>query len=94
MTKKMKYFSHVYVFLVVCVGFVFFRADSVSQALTMIAVMFTKFEWDTVMASATAVIFTRLFAVTLAAAVIGSFPIKEWLCLVSCLSCFRFFVYL
>ena len=79
MTRKMKKFSHVYVLLVVCIGFVFFRADTIGQAFTMLAVMFTRFEWNTLMASSAAVIFTRLFCFTLIAAIIGSVPIKEWI---------------
>lgn len=40
MTKKMKWFSHVYTLLVVCIGFVLFRADSLAQFGTMISTMF------------------------------------------------------
>ncbi len=79
MTTKMKAFRHVYVLLVVCVGFVFFRANSMAQAFMMLGVMFTQFEWTTAMAAASATIFTGLFWAALVAAVIGSFPVTEWI---------------
>ena len=44
--KKLGKLSHIYVLIVVCVGFVLFRADNVSQAGFMIATMFTGFSID------------------------------------------------
>lgn len=79
MTEKMKAFRHVYVFLVVCVGFVIFRADDMGQALMMLSVMFTRFEWNALMASATAAVCTKLFVFTLLLAAICCLPVNEWL---------------
>lgn len=44
--KKLGKLSHIYVLIVVCVGFVLFRADNVSQAGFMIATMFTGFSMN------------------------------------------------
>lgn len=79
MTKKMKFLRHLYVMLVVCTGFVLFRADTLSQAHRMLAAMFTKFEWTALMAVSMTAIFDRMFFFTLPTAIICALPLKEWL---------------
>lgn len=79
MTKKMGPFRHLYVLLVVCTGFVIFRADTVAQAGWMLGAMFTRFEWSTELAAATAVICNKLFWFMLVVAVVGALPVKDWL---------------
>lgn len=43
--KLKSFFQHVYALLVVCVGFVFFRADTMKQGCFWIREMFTDFGW-------------------------------------------------
>ncbi|MBQ7841652.1 MAG: MBOAT family protein [Lachnospiraceae bacterium] len=79
LTTKMKAFRHIYVLLVVCVGFVIFRADNIGQALMMLSVMFTKFEWNSLIAGAAASVCTRLLLATFIVAVICALPVTEWI---------------
>ncbi|MDO5146404.1 MAG: MBOAT family protein [Eubacteriales bacterium] len=77
---KKKVFSplrHLYTVLVVCVGFVIFRAESLSQAFMMITKMFTDFRMDAVSMSIFWEQMTPLFIVTLAAAILFSIPVRE-----------------
>ena len=78
--KKLGWLRHFYVLLVVCVGFVLFRADNVMQAGVMLRTMFTGFHQTREMAAATAAICDRLFVVTFFAAAICAMPLKEWVC--------------
>ena len=77
LTKKMGPFRHLYVLLVVCTGFVIFRAETIAQAGWMLGAMFTKFEWSTELAAATAVICNKLFFFTLIVAAVSALPVKE-----------------
>lgn len=79
MTKKMGVFRHVYVLLVVCVGFVIFRAESMGQAWMMLGIMFTKTGWTPAIAAATASVCDRLFLCMIPVAVVCSAPLLEWL---------------
>lgn len=79
LTKKMGLFRHLYVLLVVCTGFVIFRADTIAQAGWMLGAMFTKFEWSTELAAATAVLYNKLFFFMLLVAAVSALPLKEWL---------------
>ncbi len=79
MIKKMGVFRHLYVLLVVCTGFVIFRADSMEQAGMLLEVMFTKPAWTVTIEAATAGACNLLFLVTLPVAVICSVPILEWM---------------
>lgn len=77
MTKKMRVFRHVYVLVVVCVGFVIFRAESIGQAWMMLGVMFTKTAWTPEIAAATAGVCDRLFLCMLPIAAVCSLPLVE-----------------
>lgn len=77
MTKKMGVLRHVYVLLVVCVGFVIFRAESIGQAWMMLGVMFTKTAWTPAIAAATASVCDRLFLCMLPVAAVCSLPLVE-----------------
>ena len=50
--KLKSFFQHVYALLVVCVGFVFFRADTMKQGCFWIREMFTDFGWKAYTAAA------------------------------------------
>lgn len=75
--KKMGVFRHIYVLLVVCAGFVIFRADSIGQAGMLLEVMFTKTAWTPAIEAATAGACTMLFLATLPIAAVCSTPILE-----------------
>ena len=79
MTKKMGVFRHVYVLLVVCVGFVIFRAESMGQAFMMLEVMFTKTAWTPAIAAAAASVCDMLFLCMLPVAAVCSMPLAEWI---------------
>ena len=75
--KLPKVLRHVYTLLVVCIGFVIFRADTMTQALQMISQMFCG--WDF---SSSKMIFaveqlTPMFIFTFIVAIIGSTPLLE-----------------
>lgn len=74
--KVPRWLRHIYVLLVVCIGFVFFRAETLPQAGTMISAMFTRPVWDSVVASATMEIVNGTLIFALILSVIFSFPIK------------------
>jgi alginate O-acetyltransferase complex protein AlgI len=74
--KLPKLLGHIYTLLVVCVGFVLFRADTITQAVFFIRQMFTGFF---VTAETTSLVWQQLtpwFFCMLAAAVIGAAPIR------------------
>ena len=71
--------GHLYALLVVTVGFVLFRADTLSQGLAMIAAMFTGFSFGEEMMSTAILQLTPLFLFMTAAGVICAAPWKEWL---------------
>ncbi|MDY4975706.1 MAG: MBOAT family protein [Clostridia bacterium] len=76
--KKMPGFlRHLYTLLVVCVGFVMFRADSFGQGIRMIGAMFGKASLSRQPALLAQL--TPLFFATLAFAVIGSLPVAKWM---------------
>lgn len=77
--NKLRVLGHVYVLLVVCVGFVLFRADTVGQAFMILSAMFVPTEWNPLVAAATMQIFDRLFLFMFAVAVICSMPVGQWL---------------
>ncbi len=74
--KKMpRVLRHIYTLLVVCLGFVVFRADTLTQGMQMIGEMFGIFG-----VSSSAVLFeqmTPLFLVTLLVALLGSLPLSQ-----------------
>lgn len=71
--------NHIYVLLVVCVGFVLFRADTIEQACMVLSVMFTKGNVTPLIAASTMRIFDGLFLSASAVAVICSTSLGEWL---------------
>lgn len=74
--KFPKWISSIYTMIVVCVGFVMFRADTVTQGLYYIKQMFTGFWVTSVSASFTWQQLTPYFITMLVVAVIGSAPIR------------------
>lgn len=68
---------HIYTMLVVIVGFVIFRADTLTQAFIFIGKMFTGFEFSPVSMSFACQQMTPFFIVMLAAAVICCGPIRS-----------------
>ena len=73
--KLPKILRHTYTLLVVCVGFVIFRADTMSQAGTMISKMFTGFDMTNAQLVQAIAMLNPLFITVLAAAAFGSVPI-------------------
>ena len=70
-SKLKAVFQHIYALLVVCIGFVFFRADTMSQGLFWIKEMFTGFTWNAAAMSFAVQQITPVFLVTLAGALIA-----------------------
>ena len=83
-SKLKAVFQHIYALLVVCIGFVFFRADTMSQGLFWIKEMFTGFTWNAAAMSFAVQQITPVFLVTLAGALIACCPViktvnnKKW----------------
>lgn len=77
--KLKSFFQHVYVLLVVCVGFVFFRADTMKQGCFWIREMFTDFGWKASAMSLTLQQLTPVYLVTLAAALVAAVPVNSML---------------
>lgn len=77
--KLKSFFQHVYALLVVCVGFVFFRADTMKQGCFWIREMFTDFGWKASAMSLTLQQLTPVYFVTLAAALVAAVPVNSML---------------
>lgn len=77
--KLKSFFQHVYALLVVCVGFVFFRADTMKQGCFWIREMFTDFGWKASAMSLTLQQLTPVYLVTLAAALVAAVPVNNML---------------
>ena len=74
--KKMpKPLLHLYTLLVVCVGFVMFRADTFSQGMFMIQQMFTGWECTSLQTITVLEQLHPVFLITLLCAIIGSTPV-------------------
>ncbi len=73
--KLPKILAHVYALLVVCVGFVMFRADTFGQGMFMISTMFSGWEFSAVQMAVVWEQLRPIFLVTLVVAVIGSAPL-------------------
>ena len=78
LTKRMGPLRHLYVFLVVCTGFVIFRADTIGQAGRMIRAMYTGIGWSAESAAATAAVCNGLFWFMLAVSAVACLPVKDW----------------
>lgn len=75
--KAPKVIARIYTLLVVCVGFVMFRADTLTEGLFMIKQMFTGFSMDPASMSFAVQQLTPWFVVMLAAGIIGAAPIRK-----------------
>lgn len=73
--KLPKVLAHIYALLVVCVGFVMFRADTFVQGMFMIGTMFGDWEFSSVQMAIVWEQLTPIFLVTLVVAVFGSAPL-------------------
>lgn len=71
------FFQHVYALLVVCIGFVFFRAETMAQGCFWVREMFTGFGWNAGAMSFALQQMTPVFLVTLAGALIACCPVKK-----------------
>lgn len=71
------FFQHVYALLVVCIGFVFFRAETMAQGCFWVRKMFTGFGWNAGAMSFALQQMTPVFLVTLASALIACCPVKK-----------------
>lgn len=69
--------QHIYVLISVCVGFVFFRADTMVQGFLWIREMFTGFTWNPAAVSLTMQQLTPVYLLTFAAAVFACMPVKQ-----------------
>lgn len=67
--------GHVYAFVVVCTGFVLFRADTLGQGMAIIGTMFTGFDFTLAYMVPVLNQLSPLFLVTVAAAFILAFPV-------------------
>lgn len=76
--KFLQIIKHIYAVLVVCVGFVIFRADTISQAWNMIQMMFSGFYMNTEMNSRILQIMNPEFITMLILGIIGAAPVKNF----------------
>ncbi len=71
-----KWLSRVYTLIAVCIGFVMFRADTVSQGFYMIGQMFTGMSFETASMSFVLQQMTPYFIVMLAVAILAAGPLR------------------
>lgn len=72
--------KHVYTILVVLVGFVIFRGDTMSQGLFFIKEMFTGFHFEPAAMSLAVQQLTPLYLAVLVVSVTAACPVKAWIC--------------
>lgn len=72
-----RFFQHVYALLVVCIGFVFFRAETMTQGLFWVKQMFSGFYYDAAAMSLVLRQLTPVYLLTLAAAILSSLPLNK-----------------
>lgn len=77
--RRFRVLNHIYVLLVVCVGFVLFRADTVGQAWMILSAMFTGWEYNPLIAASAMRIFDGLFCAMFVVAVVCAMPVGQWL---------------
>lgn len=70
-------FQHIYALLVVLIGFVFFRADTMSQGVAWVKTMFTGFGANPAAMSLALEQLTPLYLVTLAVGIVACCPVKN-----------------
>lgn len=75
--KVKSFFQHVYALLAVCIGFVFFRADTMKQGCFWIKEMFTDFGWRAAAMSLTLQQLTPVYILTLIAALVAAVPLNQ-----------------
>lgn len=75
--KMNRVLGHVYAIVVVCVGFVIFRADSLTQGFVIVGRMFTGFSFDALSMSVFVEQLTPLFLLTLAVSLAAALPLWE-----------------
>lgn len=77
--QKHRWYSHLYTLLVVVFGFVFFRADSLSQGMAMVRAMVSGFSWQVGSTLALTQYGThRVFAALVLSAVLAVNPLSGW----------------
>ena len=74
--KVIGFFQHIYALLVVCIGFVFFRAETMGQGVFWLKQMFTGFSFSTSAVSLVLQQLTPVYLVTLVCAVIAATPVN------------------
>lgn len=72
-----KAMAHLYTLLVVLIGFVFFRAETISQGLFWVKEMFAGFHFETDAKILCMSLLTPIHLLALGAGIIGSMPLKE-----------------
>ena len=75
--KLPKVFCHLYTLLVVCMGFVMFRADTITQGIQMIGKMFTGWDFSAGMINVAVSQMNPLFDLTVVLGVVGSIPLLD-----------------
>ena len=78
-TRSGRIFSHVYTLLVVCVGFVMFRATSVTQGFQILGAMFAGFRICPAGTIALHQILSGKFLILSAVSIILAMPVKNWI---------------
>lgn len=76
--ERFRVLRHVYVLLVVCVGFVIFRSETLEQAAMVLSAMFTGFEWNVQIEAAAMRLCDNLFLAMLALSVVCAMPLRQW----------------
>lgn len=71
------FFQHIYALLVVCVGFVFFREDTMSQGLFWVKEMFTGFHFERICTSLAWQQLTPVYLLTFAVGILACMPVKK-----------------
>lgn len=69
--------GHLYTLLVVCVGFVFFRADSLGQGIWLVKEMFTGFHFERSAVSFAVCLLDPFYLTVAAVSVAAALPLKE-----------------
>ena len=77
--KLPKILGHVYALIVVCVGFVIFRADTIHEGIGMIGQMFAGWDFTAAKTAAALEYLTPMFLLMAAVAVIGCGPLSGWI---------------
>ena len=75
--KLPKFVRHIYTLLVVCIGFIIFRADTITQALELIKQMFCGWNFGSAKMIFAVEQLTPMFILTLVLAIVGSAPLTE-----------------